>query len=97
MYPHWAAISCMLKSDVATKSDALVSLIWYVAALADILDYIPKEHEKRQKLIAIEKELLETLVKYQDKSGRWYEVVDKGYMKLINSYKYLLSQIQGVL
>lgn len=51
---------------------------WYVAALADILDYIPEEHEKRQTLIAIEKELLKTLVKYQDKSGRWYEVVDKG-------------------
>ena len=49
---------------------------WYVAALADILDYIPVENQKRQKLIAIEKELLETLVKYQDKSGRWAEVID---------------------
>ncbi|MBQ8814780.1 MAG: glycoside hydrolase family 88 protein [Lachnospiraceae bacterium] len=51
---------------------------WYVTALVDILDYIPEECEKRQKLIAIEKELLETLVKYQDESGRWYQVVDKG-------------------
>ena len=51
---------------------------WYVTALADILDYIPEEHEKRQQLVAIEKELLETLVKYQDESGRWYQVADKG-------------------
>ena len=52
---------------------------WYVTALADILDYIPENHEQRLRLIEIERSLLEAVVKYQDaESGRWYEVVDKG-------------------
>lgn len=52
---------------------------WYVMALADILDYIPENHVKRAYLIEIEKELLETLVTYQDEeSGRWYQIIDKG-------------------
>ena len=52
---------------------------WYVTALADILDYIPENHEKRRQMIEIEKTLLKAIVKYQDtESGRWYEVVDKG-------------------
>ena len=52
---------------------------WYVTAIADILDYIPENYEKRDYIIEIERTLLEAIVKYQDsESGRWYEVVDKG-------------------
>lgn len=55
---------------------------WYVTALADILDYIPEDHEKRGYLIEIERTLLENLAKYQDeKTGRWYQVINKGHVE----------------
>ncbi len=51
---------------------------WYAVAILDILEYIPKDHPKRKKLEEIETDLLESLLKFQDeKTGMWYEVVDK--------------------
>jgi unsaturated rhamnogalacturonyl hydrolase len=54
------------------------SIGWWYMALVDTLDYIPENHPKRPALIKIIKELAETLTKYQDKTGLWYQVVDKG-------------------
>ena len=55
------------------------ALGWYVVAILDILEITPQNHEKRQKLIEIEKEILEAILKCQDKeSGMWYQVVNKG-------------------
>lgn len=51
---------------------------WYAVAVLDILEYIPKDHPKRGHLEDIEKDLLKSLAKYQDKkTGMWFEVVDK--------------------
>lgn len=51
---------------------------WYVVAIAEILEYFPKEHHLRQDFIGIEVEVLNSLVKYQDEeSGLWYQLVDK--------------------
>ncbi len=50
---------------------------WYVVALAEILEYLPKEHHLRKDFIDTEIELLNALVKYQDKqSGLWYQIVN---------------------
>ena len=54
------------------------SIGWWYMALVDTLDYIPQDHPKRPELIRIIKELSEALTHYQDKTGLWYQVVDKG-------------------
>jgi unsaturated rhamnogalacturonyl hydrolase len=54
------------------------SIGWWYMALVDVLDYIPNEHPKRQELIKIIQGLAASLEKYQDKTGLWYQVVDKG-------------------
>lgn len=54
------------------------ALSWYVVALSEILEQLPKKHYLRQKFIDIEIELLNSIIKYQDKiSGQWYQVVDR--------------------
>jgi unsaturated rhamnogalacturonyl hydrolase len=54
------------------------SMGWWFMALVDVLDYIPADHPDRDKLISIIKGLAETLPKYQDKTGLWYQVLDQG-------------------
>ncbi len=54
------------------------ALGWYVMALVDVLDYMPKEHPKRAELIKYLNNASAALAKYQDKSGLWYQVTDKG-------------------
>jgi unsaturated rhamnogalacturonyl hydrolase len=54
------------------------ALGWYVMALVDVLDYMPKEHPKQKELVKYLNNACEALAKYQDKSGLWYQVTDKG-------------------
>lgn len=58
------------------------SLGWYVMALVDVLDYMPKDHPKRKDLIQYLNNASEAILKFQDKSsGLWYQVTDKGGQK----------------
>ena len=51
---------------------------WYPVAILDMLDYIPKDHPSVERLKSIVCDLLEALVKFQDKkTGMWFEVLDK--------------------
>jgi unsaturated rhamnogalacturonyl hydrolase len=54
------------------------SIGWYMMALVDVLDYMPKEHPKRKELIQFLNEISIAVVKYQDPSGLWYQVTDEG-------------------
>lgn len=54
------------------------ALGWYAMALVDILDYFPKDHPKQKELVGYLNNVSEALAKYQDKSGLWYQVTDKG-------------------
>jgi len=54
------------------------SIGWYVMALVDVLDYFPKNHPKRKELIGYLNSISNSLVPFQDKSGLWYQVTDKG-------------------
>jgi len=54
------------------------SLGWYAMALVDVLDYFPKDHPKQKELVSYLNQLANTLVKFQDKTGLWYQVTDKG-------------------
>lgn len=50
---------------------------WYMMALVDVLDYIPKNHPKRNMLIDQLREMSEVLMKYRDqKSKVWYQILD---------------------
>jgi len=52
---------------------------WYGMGLVDVLDFFPKDHPRRNGLIAFVQELAEAIVKYRDeKSHLWYQVMDAG-------------------
>ncbi len=50
---------------------------WFAMALVDVLDFIPEDQEElRRPLLAMVSELADTLRRYQDESGVWYQIVD---------------------
>ena len=53
---------------------------WYAAALADVIDMLPDRFAaQRDELIAIEKQLFDGMLQYQDaETGMWYNVVNYG-------------------
>lgn len=52
---------------------------WYVAAIVDVLDYLPENHPERQDLIDILQKTIDALLKVRDpQSGCWYQVLDQG-------------------
>jgi len=54
------------------------SIGWYMMALVDVLDYMPKDHPKRKELIQYLNQISKAVAKFQDKSGLWYQVTDAG-------------------
>jgi unsaturated rhamnogalacturonyl hydrolase len=54
------------------------SMGWYMMALVDVLDYIPKDHPRRNELLTILNRLTSAIIKFQDaKTGVWWQVTDK--------------------
>lgn len=52
---------------------------WYAMALVDVLDYLPREHPGRIKLLKILNQVVAGIKKFQDpKTGLWYQVLDQG-------------------
>jgi len=50
---------------------------WYVMAIVDVLDHLPREHAGRSELIAILEETAAGIVKVQDEAmGLWYQILD---------------------
>ncbi len=51
---------------------------WYVMALVDVLDYLPKEYSGRVVILSILKQVCAGIKKHQDiKTGLWYQVMDQ--------------------
>lgn len=50
---------------------------WFAMALVDMLDYIPTNHPKRQEIIKIHQKMADAIVKSQDESGLWWQVLDR--------------------
>jgi len=51
---------------------------WYGMAMVDVLDYLPKNHPGRERLISYIKSYADAVIKVQDKkSGLWYQILDK--------------------
>ncbi|PXX30431.1 glycoside hydrolase family 105 protein [Arenibacter sp. ARW7G5Y1] len=51
---------------------------WYGMALVDVLDFLPKDHPGRERIITYLNQFAEAVTKYQDTSGLWYQVLDQG-------------------
>lgn len=52
---------------------------WYAMGIVEVLDFLPTDHPKREKILSIFKGLCQALVKYQDsETGLWYQIVDQG-------------------
>jgi unsaturated rhamnogalacturonyl hydrolase len=77
------------------------SIGWYMMALVDVLDYMPKEHPKRKELIQYLNEISKAVAKYQDPSGLWYQVTDSGtkegnYLEASGSEMFVYAFAKGV-
>ncbi|MFC2138917.1 glycoside hydrolase family 88 protein, partial [Bacteroidota bacterium] len=51
---------------------------WYAMAIVDALDYIPQNHESRDSVIHIMQRFAKAIKDYQDTSGVWWQVIDRG-------------------
>jgi unsaturated rhamnogalacturonyl hydrolase len=74
---------------------------WYAMALVDVLDYFPKDHPARPEIVATLKKLCDGVVKHQDPSGLWWQVVDKGgqpgnYLEATASSMFVYAMAKGV-
>lgn len=69
----WANKTTGLAAEVWSEG-----LGWYAVLLADVFDYLPKDHPGYAKVIAIHQKLCKGLKEVQDsKTGMWCQVVDK--------------------
>jgi unsaturated rhamnogalacturonyl hydrolase len=75
---------------------------WYGVALADVLEYFPRENKKRDSLIAIFKRFADAIQKVQDpKTGLWYDILNmpngKGnYFESSASSQFVCAIAKGV-
>lgn len=54
------------------------SLGWYGVALTDILDDFPRERAEYEQMKKMLQRFITSIIKYQDESGLWYQVINKG-------------------
>ncbi|MDT0677868.1 glycoside hydrolase family 88/105 protein [Autumnicola musiva] len=75
---------------------------WYGMAMVDVLDYLPEDHQGREKIINYLNEFAEAVTKVQDKeSGLWYQVLDQGdregnYLEASGSSMFTYTFAKGV-
>ncbi|MGJ1409769.1 glycoside hydrolase family 88/105 protein [Sphingobacterium thalpophilum] len=53
------------------------SIGWYYMAVIDVLDDLPARHPRRPALIQLVQSLAESLARYQDQEGLWWQVIDQ--------------------
>ena len=77
------------------------SMGWYMMALVDVLDNLPKDHPKRAEIIKILTDLSKSLEKYRDpKTGMWYQVTDRvgaegNYVESSGSAMFIYTWVKG--
>ena len=80
LYHAWDDAICEPWAD---PEDGLLKEVWgrgmayYCMGILDMLDYIPETNKIRKKLKNIIKDVLIAVAQYQDKSGRWYQLLEK--------------------
>lgn len=76
------------------------SIGWYLMGLIDVLEMLPEDHEDREKLEWIFTDTLEGVVRLQDESGTWYQIIDQGdrkpnYLESSGSSMFLYALAKG--
>jgi len=77
------------------------SMGWYMMAMVDVLDFLPKNHPKRPEIIKIMTNLSQSLEKYRDpKTGMWFQVTDKmneagNYVESSGSAMFIYTWVKG--
>lgn len=77
------------------------SMGWYMMAIVDVLDYLPKDHPQRPEIIKILTGLSLSLEKFRDsKTGMWYQVTDKSgekgnYVESSGSAMFIYTWVKG--
>lgn len=75
---------------------------WYGMAMVDVLDFLPKDHPGRAKIIGYIKSYTDAIIKVQDQeTGLWYQVLDKGgekgnYTEASASSMFVYTMIKAV-
>lgn len=75
---------------------------WYVMAIVDVLDFLPKDHAARQSLIDILVRTITAVASVQDEStGLWWQVLDQGarqgnYLEASGTSMYVYAIAKGV-
>jgi len=57
------------------------ALGWYAMVLTYFIELLPESNPKREELITVLQELFDSLIKYQDETGLWFQVIDKGHLE----------------
>ena len=104
LYHAWDESKKMPWADKATGRAPMFwgrAVGWYVMAIVDVLDYLPKDHAKRGELIAILNRTMTALKKVQDKSGTWWLILDmpgreKNYLEASASCMFTYAMAKGV-
>lgn len=81
-YDHSRDMFWANKTTGLSSSFWVRSMGWYVMALVDTIEVMDRQmfYEFRM-LCQWLKEALDALLKYQDASGMWYQVIDKGHLE----------------
>lgn len=74
---------------------------WFGMALVDVLDYFPESNVKRKKLIAILQNYAESIVKVQDTSGLWWNILnypgkEKNYLEASASCMFVYTLAKAI-
>ena len=78
------------------------SMGWYIMALVDVLDDIPKNHPRKKELINILNRLSKTIIKTQDEgSGVWWQITNKpgkegNYLESSASAMFVYGMAKGI-
>lgn len=49
---------------------------WYIMALTDLLEFVPKDHPKRPTILKHYKGFINGIIKRQDQNGLWHQLLD---------------------
>lgn len=76
------------------------ALGWYVMAMIEVLDALPKDYVRRNEVIDLFRKAMAAVVKYQDKdSGVWYDVLDvqdsRNYLEATCSSMFAYCLLKG--
>lgn len=77
------------------------SMGWYMMAMVDVLDYLPKDHPQRKEIVSILLKLSQSLEKYRDPvTGMWFQITDKpgeagNYVESSGSAMFIYCWVKG--